>query len=102
MENNLGGTSVNFITCLMPEKKSDGLVHLQGKEFILMLEYDFKRTELQIEKKNIEDSRLKHKSAEKQVDAIMKEKELQQKTDDTNKSIALSIKSEYKDRSNIQ
>lgn len=55
---NRGTTSVNFMTCLMPEKEADGLVHLKGKDFTLHLKYDPRRTELEIEEKNIEDARL--------------------------------------------
>jgi len=52
------GTSVNFMTCLVPEKESDGLVILTGKDFTLEMKYDPKRTELEIEEKNIVDARL--------------------------------------------
>jgi len=53
-----GETSVNFVTCLVPEKEADGLLRLKGKDFTLLLKYDPKRTELKIEEKNIEDARL--------------------------------------------
>lgn len=53
-----GATSVNFMTCLVPEKEADGLVALKGKDFTLLLKYDPKRTELKIEEKHIEDARL--------------------------------------------
>jgi hypothetical protein len=53
-----GATSINFMTCLMPEKESDGMVMLTGKDVILELKYDPKRTELEIQEKNIDDARL--------------------------------------------
>jgi hypothetical protein len=53
-----GATSINFMTCLVPEKEADGLVRLKGKDFTLRLKYDPKRTDLKIEEKHIEDARL--------------------------------------------
>ena len=53
-----GETSVNFMTCLIPEQGTDGLVRLKGQDFTLLLKYDTKRTELKIEEKHIEDARL--------------------------------------------
>jgi hypothetical protein len=53
-----GTTSVNFMTCLKPEKDSDGLVKLKGKDFSLLLKFDPKKTDLKIEEKQIEDARL--------------------------------------------
>jgi hypothetical protein len=53
-----GATTVNFMTCLVPEKEADGLVRLNGKDFTLMLKYDPKKTDVNIEEKLIEDARL--------------------------------------------
>ncbi len=58
LEKKQGTTSVNFMTCLKPEKDSDGLVNLKGKDFSLLLKYDPKKTDLKIEEKHIEDARL--------------------------------------------
>jgi hypothetical protein len=60
LEKNEGKTSVNFMTCLLPEKESDGLVKLKGEDFSLVLKYDAKKTEMEIEKKPIVDDRLKN------------------------------------------
>jgi hypothetical protein len=59
MEKKTGETSINFMTCLPPEKKSDGVVRLQGEGFALLLEYDSRKTELRMEEKPVEDERLK-------------------------------------------
>ena len=53
-----GTTSVNFMTCLKPEKDSDGLVRLKGEDFSLVLKYNIKKTDVIIEEKQIEDARL--------------------------------------------
>jgi hypothetical protein len=58
LEKNEGGTSVNIMTCLMPQLGPDGTVLLKGKDFTLVMEYDDRRTALQIEKKDITDPRL--------------------------------------------
>jgi len=55
-----GETSMNFMTCLTPEKRSDGGVLLTGEGFVLLLEYDMKKADLRIEEKIIEDNRLKN------------------------------------------
>jgi hypothetical protein len=55
-----GTTSVNFMTCLVPEQEADGLVKLKGKDFTLLMRYDPKKTEMKIEEKHIEDARLKN------------------------------------------
>ncbi len=60
LEKKTGVTSMNFMTCLVPEKRSDGYVQLQGDGFALLLEYDIKKVDLRIEEKIIEDSRLKN------------------------------------------
>ncbi len=54
-----GTTSVNFMTCLIPEKESDGLLRLKGEGFSLVLKYNAKKTDVKIEEKQIEDDRLK-------------------------------------------
>jgi len=54
-----GTTSVNFMTCLIPEKESDGLLRLKGEDFSLVLKYNAKKTDVKIEEKQIEDDRLK-------------------------------------------
>ena len=54
-----GTTSVNFMTCLKPEKESDGLLRLKGEDFSLVLKYNAKKTDVKIEEKQIEDDRLK-------------------------------------------
>ena len=53
-----GTTSVNFMTCLKPEKVSDGLVRLKGEDYALVLKYNIKKTDVKIEEKQIEDARL--------------------------------------------
>jgi hypothetical protein len=53
-----GITSVNFMTCLKPEKDSDGLLRLKGEDFSLVLKYNAKKTDVKIEEKQIEDARL--------------------------------------------
>ena len=58
LEKKQGTTSVNFMTRLKPEKDSDRLVNLKGKDFSLLLKYDPKKTDLKIEEKHIEDARL--------------------------------------------
>jgi hypothetical protein len=55
-----GTTSVNFMTCLIPEKESDGLLRLKGEDFSLVLKYNAKKTDVKIEEKQIEDARLKN------------------------------------------
>jgi hypothetical protein len=55
-----GTTSINFMTCLVPEQEADGQVKLKGKEFTLLMKYDPKKTEIRIEEKHIEDARLKN------------------------------------------
>jgi len=60
LEKRTGETSINFMTCLVPEKKSDGGVQLKGNGFALLLEYDIKKTDLRIEEKIIKDRRLKN------------------------------------------
>ena len=55
-----GATSVNFMTCLKPEKESDGLLRLKGEGFSLVLKYNAKKIDLKIEEKHIEDARLKN------------------------------------------
>lgn len=55
---NKGTTSVNFMTCLKPEKDSDGLVRLRGEGFSLFLKYNAKKTDVKIEEKQIDDTRL--------------------------------------------
>ncbi len=54
-----GTTSVNFMTSLIPEKESDGLLRLKGEDFSLVLKYNAKKTDIKIEEKQIEDDRLK-------------------------------------------
>jgi hypothetical protein len=58
LEKRQGATTLNFMTSLTPEKGPEGLVRLQGDGFTLLLEYDRKRTELDVEKKEIRDPRL--------------------------------------------
>jgi len=60
LKKNQGVTSVNFMTCLKPEKVSDELVRLKGGDFSLVLKYDPKKTDVKIEKRQIEDARLKN------------------------------------------
>ncbi len=55
---NKGTTSVNFMTCLKPEKDSDGLVRLGGEDFSLFLKYNAKKTDVKIEEIQIDDTRL--------------------------------------------
>ena len=55
---NKGTTSVNFMTCLKPEKDSDGLLWLKGEDFSLLLKYNAKKTDVKIEEKRIDDARL--------------------------------------------
>jgi hypothetical protein len=55
---NKGTTSVNFMTCLKPEKDPDGLVRLKGEDFSLVLKYNAKKTDVKIEEKKIDDARL--------------------------------------------
>ena len=59
LKKNIGNTSVNFITCLVPEKVSDGQVLLKCEDYSLVLDYPSRKTELKIEEKRIEDARLK-------------------------------------------
>ncbi len=47
------------MTCLIPEKESDGLLRLKGEDFSLVLKYNAKKTDVKIEEKHIEDDRLK-------------------------------------------
>ena len=58
LEKNTGGTSINIITCLIPQTGQDGQILLPGRDFTLVMEYDSRRTDLQIEKKAISDPRL--------------------------------------------
>jgi hypothetical protein len=60
LKEKLGTTSVNFMTCLIPEKESDGLLRLKGEGFSLVLKYNAKKTDVKIEEKQIEDDRLKN------------------------------------------
>jgi hypothetical protein len=60
LKKNQGATSVNFMTCLIPEKVSDELVKMKGGDFSLVLKYDPKKTDVKIEKRQIEDARLKN------------------------------------------
>jgi hypothetical protein len=77
LKKKLGSTSVNFMTSLIPEKGSDGQVMLKGDDFVLALEYNPKKTEVIIEEKHIEDSRLQNnwgKSVYRLVFSYRKEK----------------------------
>jgi hypothetical protein len=55
-----GKTTMNLMTCLIPEKTSEGLIQLKGENFTLLLEYDPKKLDLSIEEKTVVDDRLKN------------------------------------------
>jgi hypothetical protein len=58
LEKNAGGTSVNIMTCIMPQIGPDGQILLKGKDFTLSMEYDERRTTMKIEQEAITDPRL--------------------------------------------
>ncbi|MBE0652842.1 MAG: heparinase II/III family protein [Bacteroidales bacterium] len=60
LEKKTGETSVNFMTGLEPVISKGGQVLLKGDGFNLMLEYDTKKSDLKIEEKLIDDSRLRN------------------------------------------
>ncbi len=55
-----GETTMNLMTCLVPENISEGKIQLQGEDFALILEYDPRKVELTIEEKVLVDARLKN------------------------------------------